>query len=348
LSVTRRETQASSNWANKELTSTDRADLAFRYLDWLLTKKVPSGGFRLLYVILQCFNKENPFEAFPSIEYISQRIDRRPSSVWEMLPKLEKIGSIEIEWGSRGSGHPNVYRLPAEFLEFYFGPEKGRRKQFKKPRPTGVSKPRRTGVSGSLETPVQPLENTCLPPLKPRPAGVNHLEPPQTTKERAYGPRSADADKESNQSTTVDAPPSPPLITTDDASISEPLRPIPAAIAAHRTVGELEPACQATSENMGSAAKAGDDAWRRRSFATIKSSYPQDHVGNQARAFAAFETALNAGHHMALIAQNVEDLVFASSHFGGDLPYLDEYLLRERWSKAPKTRVVRALIGRDR
>jgi hypothetical protein len=38
-----------------------------------------------------------------------------------MLPQLEKLGAIEIAWGSPGSKHPNRYRLPAAFLELHFG-----------------------------------------------------------------------------------------------------------------------------------------------------------------------------------------------------------------------------------
>jgi hypothetical protein len=57
---------------------------------------------------------------------------------------------IEIKWGSRGSGHPNTYRLPEAFLAFYFGPEKGRLPPLKlvprKPRHVGVSKAGSVGV----------------------------------------------------------------------------------------------------------------------------------------------------------------------------------------------------------
>ncbi len=49
--------------------------MAFRYLDWLLTKNVPSGGFRLLYAITQCLNEVNQFTASSGL-----RRPRRASS----------------------------------------------------------------------------------------------------------------------------------------------------------------------------------------------------------------------------------------------------------------------------
>jgi len=91
-SITNVETpEKSPPWADKKLTSKQRADLGYRYQDWLLTMKVPKGGFRLLYAISQCFNKKNPFESFPSIEWLALRIrKKRPSTVWAMLPQLER------------------------------------------------------------------------------------------------------------------------------------------------------------------------------------------------------------------------------------------------------------------
>src|SRR4051794_1633890 len=64
--------------ADKKLTRQERADLAFRYLDWLLTKNVPSGGFPLLYAVLQRLNEENQFHCYPSIDYLAARIQRKP------------------------------------------------------------------------------------------------------------------------------------------------------------------------------------------------------------------------------------------------------------------------------
>jgi len=173
--------------AVEKLTKQQRADLAFRYLDWLLTKDLPSGGFRLLYAISQRLNDENQFHCYPSIEYLAAKIDRAESTVWEMLPKLEKCGAIEITWGKRGSRHPNIYRLPAEFLDLYFGPANGRNVVSIKPRRAGVSKP--------PETPVEPAENPGLLDRKPRPAGVSHLVATDSHKSAAFAARSADADR---------------------------------------------------------------------------------------------------------------------------------------------------------
>ena len=188
-------------WADKKLTEKQRAHMAFRYLDWLLTKNVPSGGFPLLYAILQRLNEENQFHCYPSIDYLAARIQRKPPTVWEMLPKLEKLGVIEIEWGSQGSGHPNRYQLPAAFLVFYFGPEKGRLPKLvvpKKPRQTGVSKPRQAGVSDPLENPGTPPKKPRFTDGKPRPALESHfLATDSHKKERGSAARASDASLQS-------------------------------------------------------------------------------------------------------------------------------------------------------
>jgi len=67
-SITNVETpEKSPPWADKKLTSKQRADLGYRYQDWLLTMKVPKGGFRLLYAISQCFNKKTRSNRFPRL-----------------------------------------------------------------------------------------------------------------------------------------------------------------------------------------------------------------------------------------------------------------------------------------
>ena len=199
-------------WTDKKLTKQERGHMAFRYLDWLLTKNVPSGGFRLLYAITQHFNEMNQFHCFPSIETLAERSSRSKPTVWEMLPKLEKLGTIEIEWGSRGSGHPNTYRLPAAFLEFYFGPEKGRRKQPQKVRRAELSKPRRAELSDEQKSSVEPSEKLGSPDKKVRPAVLSHLLATSSHKEgRGSAARTSRDDRESaNNSTSDDAPNSAP------------------------------------------------------------------------------------------------------------------------------------------
>jgi hypothetical protein len=187
MSDTRRPTDTQE----PKLTDKQRGDLGYRYLDWAVrTKKIPSGGFRILYAISQRFNEDNPFESFPSLEYIAAYIRRSPSTVWSMMPKLAKVGAIEITWGSQGSRNSNRYRLPQEFLDFYFGPDKGRLpKVEKKPRHIGVSKPRFTSVSelpnGTSETPVCQSINPDIPNEKPRHIGVNHFLATKATSKSA-------------------------------------------------------------------------------------------------------------------------------------------------------------------
>jgi hypothetical protein len=190
-------------WADKKLTKEQRGHMAFRYLDWLLTKNLPSGGFPLLYAILQHFNEVNQFHCFPSIKTLAACIKRKPPTVWEMLLKLEKLGVIEIEWGSQGSGHSNIYRLPAAFFEFYFGPEKGRL-----PKPDPVPrKHRQAGVSEALEnTGTSPKKDRCTD-KKLRHAGESHfLATSSHKKERGSAARTSRVDRESatTNSATVD------------------------------------------------------------------------------------------------------------------------------------------------
>ena len=60
--------------ADKKLSKTQRADMAFRYLDWLLTKRLPNGGFQLLYAVTQRFTDDDPFECWPAIEWLAEKI----------------------------------------------------------------------------------------------------------------------------------------------------------------------------------------------------------------------------------------------------------------------------------
>jgi hypothetical protein len=187
-------------WTDKKLTKQERADMAFRYLDWLLIKNVPSGGFLLLYAILQRLNEENQFHCFPSIDYLAGCINRHPSTVWEMLPKLEKLGVIEIEWGSQGSRHPNTYRLPTEFLQLYFGPTKGRQPKPdpvpKKPGQASVSKPGQARVSNALKTRAQPQKKAGFTPGKPGPARESHFLATYSHQEQRSDAKSIDPSSE--------------------------------------------------------------------------------------------------------------------------------------------------------
>jgi hypothetical protein len=327
-------------WADKKLTKQERANMAFRYLDWLLTKNVPSGGFRLLYAILKCLNDENQFHCFPSIDYLAARIERTRSTVWEMLPKLEKIGAIEIEWGSQGSRHPNTYRLPAAFLEFYFGPEKGRQPKLvlvpKKPRQTGVSKPRQkhrqTGVSNAPKTPVQPPENTGLTPKKPRQTGVNNLIATLSNKSAPPARSSARVDRGNvteTETTADDAPLNPAFTTANDAAVAEPLTPIPRASSGARIqplAQEKQPASCRASPEMGAAANADAapafDATKA-AFEKLKRDYPPHRIGNDAEAYRAFCAALAARRSLSAV---VEDFTSLTLDYGEDVPRLADLL----------------------
>ena len=321
-------------WADKKLTRQERGDMAFRYLDWLLTKNVPSGGFRLLYAISQWFTDENPFYCFPSTDRLAEQIGRKQSTVWEMLPKLENIGVIKIEWGSKGSGHPNVYWLPDEFLAFYFGPEKGRRsvpKKYRqagisKYRPAGISKHRQTGVSSAPEIPVQPSENTGLTPKKYRQAGMNHLLTTYSHKSAPTARSSARVDRgdaTETKNTSDDAPQNAAFDTSPDAPISATDRPTARAgdPALKQPADQAQPPPSHPSQDMGRRAANGV-ASATSPFAQVLSVYPADRVGDEAKAFFAFCDALDAGANLSLILEDLKNLTLE----GEDVPDLREAL----------------------
>jgi hypothetical protein len=291
-------------WSDKKLTKQERADMAFRYLDWLLTKNVPSGGFRLLHAITQHFNAVNQFHCFPSIEYLAARIERFPSTVWEMLRKLEKIGVIEIEWGRQGSGHPNTYRLPAAFLEFYFGPEKGRLPKFvlpaKKPRLAGVSKPRHAGVSNAPKTPVQPSENTGLPPKKPRLAGESHLRATDSHKEeRGTLSLSSDDDRYSASTSTSDDEAFPDAETPSQRASPEALGEIAAAQEQPpRDCLETETGCPGAG-----GADGGAQVDAEAEFQFLRNLFPNrdDEAGSRLAYFAVLSDSANVHQTVGLL-----------------------------------------------
>jgi hypothetical protein len=299
-----------SDWADKRLTRQQRGDMAFRYLDWLVTKNVPSGGFLLLYAITQCFNEVNQFHCFPSIDYLAALIKRAPSTVWSMLPKLEEIGVIEIEWGSKGSGHPNTYRLPAVFLEFYFGPGKGQTPKPvlapKKPRQIGVSKPRQVGVSDQPQNPDTAPKKPRSTVGKPRHIGVSHfLATDSHKKERGSAARSADADRESattNSATVDDETPiqragEPALIETVAAQNQKPSRVNPIGAAADSV---------------------------RAAFADVSYAWPSDRTDDEG--YAAYVAALAAAQGDTEV---VLDAIWERlEESGADPPWLSDALRR--------------------
>ena len=311
-------------WADKKLTDKQRADMAFRYLDWLLTKNVPSGGFRVLYAILQRLNEENQFHCFPSIEYLAARIKRAPSTVWEMLPKLEKIGVIEIEWGSQGSGDPNRYQLPATFLEFYFGPEKGRQPKFvlppKKPRRAGVSKPRQTGVSDNPENPGSPSEKPRFTEKKPRPAGESHfLATDSHKKERGSAARTTRVDRDSaSSSTSADAPTIQQPVARADAlretvPEQEQQSPVPSRHPPHRDNPDA---------SIGTPANAANGA--RAAFEDVRFAWPSDRTDDEG--YAAYVAALAAAQgDTEVVLDAIWDRLEES---GMDPPWLSDALRR--------------------
>jgi hypothetical protein len=310
----------------------------------LLTKNVPSGGFRLLYAITQCLNEVNQFHCFPSIEYLAALIKRAPSTVWSMLPKLEEIGAIEIEWGSKGSGHPNVYRLPEEFLAFYFGPEKGQTPKPvlgpKKPRQIGVSKPRQTGVFDQLENPDTPPKKPRSTVKKPGHIGVSHfLATDSHKKERGIGggmytrkayatreapsaARSADDDRESavinSANTSVDAPLNPAKTTSDDATFSAPDRPVPRADARTETAAQKQPSPERDATELGAPNGA------RAAFADVRYAWPSDRTDDEG--YAAYVAALAAAHGDTEV---VLDAIWERlEESGADPPWLSDALRR--------------------
>jgi helix-turn-helix protein len=95
------------------MTSKEFTRYIFASLDVIVAdKELPSAAFGVAYVIAQHLNKETN-EAFPGTDVIAEEAGLAQSTVRAMVDKLAERGHYAVEFGSRGSGHSNKYRLTA-------------------------------------------------------------------------------------------------------------------------------------------------------------------------------------------------------------------------------------------
>ncbi len=83
----------------------------FVWIDQVMRDKLLLSSAKVVvYVISQHINIESG-EAFPSTETIAEWGGLAPSCVRKALKALADSGHLEVQWGKRGRGHPNRYRM---------------------------------------------------------------------------------------------------------------------------------------------------------------------------------------------------------------------------------------------
>jgi len=152
----------------------------------------------------------------------------------------------------------------------------------------------------------------------------------QESKRTAKPPScSADDDRrciatDDSGSTALDAAPNPAFGTVDDAAISEPLIPVPRADARTETVTlQKQPSPERVEIEMGFLAANGRAAPAPSPFAQVLSVYPEDRVGDEAKAYWAFEGALDARGSLSAV---LEDLASLMLDYGDDVPFLADLM----------------------
>jgi hypothetical protein len=151
----------------------------------------------------------------------------------------------------------------------------------------------------------------------------------QESKRTAKPPsRSADDDRlciaaNDSGSTAVDAAPNPAFGTVDDAAISEPLTPVPRAVARTEPVAAQNQPAPSNATTIGTAAANGRAAPDASPYAQVLSVYPEDRVGDEAKAYFAFARALDARGSLSVV---LEDLASLMQDYGDDVPFLIDIL----------------------
>ena len=146
----------------------------------------------------------------------------------------------------------------------------------------------------------------------------------QESKRTAKPPsRSADDDRlciatDDSGTTAVDASPNPAFGTVDDAPVPATDRPVQRAAAdAALTQSSAEQEQQPPRNSPIGAAGNGRAA--PSPFAQVLSVYPEDRVGNEAKAYWAFERALAARGSLNVV---LEDIASLMQDHGDDVPFL--------------------------
>jgi hypothetical protein len=256
-------------------------------------KELPSAAVRVGLVIADHWN-ENDGDAHPSLQTIALESGLGEGTVRRMLPHLIERGHLSIQTGSRGSGHPNHYR-PLE-----------------KSANGGAIESANGGVIA--KKPKAPFSKIKAPSeTKKAPTGaLNTVEHTEHSKSAPPARSTARVDRESIASNNLN--------TSDDASPNQ--RTADAALIEPVAAQELQPPERNETE-MGRPAANRRVAPAASPFAQVLSVYPEDRVGDEAKAFFAFERALDARGTLSAVLEDIASLML---DYGDDVPFLADLM----------------------
>ena len=252
-------------------------------------KDLPSAAVRVGLVIADHWN-ENDGDAHPSLQTIALKSGLGEGTVRRMLPHLIERGHLAIQVGSRGSGHPNHYQ-PLE-----------------KSANGGVIESAKGGAIA--KKPKAPFSSIKAPSeTKKAPTGaLNTVEHTEHTKSAPSARSTARVDRVCLTETEKAADDAPPNQRAPRGALVEP----------------VEDQTQPSRVNpIGTAAANGRAAPATSPFAQVLSVYPEDRVGDEAKAYWAFERALDARGSLNVV---LEDLASLMQDYGDDVPFLIDIL----------------------
>lgn len=257
------------------MTRTEFTRYIFASLDAIVAdRELPPNAFGVAYVISQHLDRETN-EAFPGTDVIADEAGMAQSTVRAMVDKLAERGHYAVEFGRRGSGHSNKYRLTAlERTAAKPGPEKQR--------PLAISEQEK-------QRPVAILDEAGKERIrrkKQRPVAMNHYN----HLERGFAARLVDRGNLTDSKTADDAPSSPdgnyPFRAPDGAK-----NPDDARVSLDESPEQLGGADAANAAGDGAALTT--PGYNERDFQHLREIYPNRN--DEAGARLAFCMALREG-----------------------------------------------------
>jgi hypothetical protein len=266
-------------------------------------KDLPSAAVRVGLVIADHWNEKDG-EARLSLETIALEGGLGEGTVRRMLPALVERGHLAVQLGSRGSRHSNRY-WPLE-----------------KSANGGAIESANGGAIA--EKPKAPNRGIKAPfrAIKAPTGALSTLNTLEHTKGSTSTARVERGNVTETEKTSDDAPLNPAFNTVDDAPVSEPLTPVPRADA------RTEPVAAQNQkpfrvDPIGTAAANEHAAPAASPFAQVLSVYPEDRVGDEAKAYFVFARALDARGSLSVVLENLASLM---QDYGDDVPFLIDIL----------------------
>jgi Helix-turn-helix domain len=189
-------------------------------------KELPSAAVRVALAIANRWNEESG-EAHPSLQTIALEGGLGEGTVRRMLPVLVERGHLAVQWGSRGSKHPNHYWPLDESAN------------------GGAIQNANGGAIAEKAKAPSEREKAPFPPKK-APTGALNTQNTQNTLEHTKGSASTArmdrGDVTETENTSDDASLNPAFDTADAATNSEPVvSPVPRAEARTEPIAAQNP-----------------------------------------------------------------------------------------------------------